>query len=204
MINRNFIILVLAVLFFVVSCFSTTRSVQVWSDAELVKKYNSVLVIGVFHRPNARKVTEDLFVAQLGGTDAKALTSYETIDDLSGKNRRKFIYKIKSIGTEAVLVIRLIELKNKQEYEPLTAYQIPYPYYSKLQSYLRETELDKGETNDKVIYGIAVAEATLYDVTTEKLVWKAVSDLHLQDSATEIMQSFAKAIVKELKNGQLL
>ncbi len=202
--NRNGIIVCIVVLFFVVSCFSTTRITRVWSDKELVKKYESILVIGVLHRDDARKLTEDSFVSQVGRAGTKALTSYDTIVDLSGKDRRQFVYKIKSTGAEAVLAIRLIELKNRQEYEPLTAYKVPYAYYSKLQSYLRETKLDKEKSGQNVIYGIVVAEASLYDVTTEKLVWTAVSDLYLQDSATNILKSFAKTIAKEMKAGGLI
>lgn len=204
MMKRLIIIFPLIVLLFTAGCFSTTKNIRVWSDAELIRKYKSVLIVGIFHRPNARKIAEDSFATQLGEAVTEVLTSHETIADISGKNKRKLVDKIKSTGSESVLVIRLIELKNKQEYEPVTAYQIPYPYYSKLQSYLRETKMDKGAISDKVIYGIAVAEANLYDVATEKLIWTAVSDLYLQDSATNIVQSFAKAIAKKLTVGGLI
>lgn len=194
----------LVLLLFTTACFSTTKITRVWSDAELVKKYNSVLVIAVSHRPEGRKRSENLFATQLGETGTKVLTSYQIIDNISGKKKRKLVDKIKSTGAEGVLVIRLIELKNRQEYEPLTAYNVPYPYYSKLQSYLRETNLDKEETSDKTIYGIAVAEANLYDIGTEKLVWTAVSDLYLQDSATNIRKSFVESIVKEMAAGGVI
>ena len=192
----------LLLIIFVLISFScaTTTVTNTWKDKSYQGKAQKIVVIMVAKSPDMRDLFEDRFVAELADRGNNAIQSNEiiTMEQLPDKEMVKS--KIKSIGSDIVLVSRLVDTKTIEAYMPGQIYVVPDIYYG-WGTYYGVIFADYGYTADvPVIY----IETNLYDVKTEKLIWSAHTKTERTEGEQQLINTFIKVIIKKLASDKII
>jgi hypothetical protein len=191
--------LVIFGLFVFISCATTTLT-AVWKGESYKGPVKKMAVIGVSDKPVIRNLFEDEFVRELRarGTDAVASYTVLPIDRLADKGIVQS--KIRETGADAVLMIRLVDMKSVQTYVPGQVYVMPN-YYHGWSGYYGNVFATPGYAyQDEYAY----LETNLYDVKTEQLIWSARSETWMADSDQSTIKSFIGVIIARLAADKII
>jgi hypothetical protein len=185
-------------MFAVTSCASRgTTFTSVWKDKDyqggMIKK---VLIIGVSKKPHIKQMFEDEFVKQLRAQGANGVTSYSTIPSDKMLDKATILDAVHSRGIDAVIITKLIDRKDAQdrpspEHQDLSSQYFRSYNYAHNRGFIMEKDAVSLETN-------------LYDVATEKLIWSALSETFKRGADDEIIKTFIKKVIGNLKKQNLL
>ena len=203
--NRVFsFILIISFFGMISSCASTTVK-NVWRDASYQGKLNNVFVIGVIKTPGVKRFFEDEFVAQLKARGTDAIASYTVLPSDTDIDQEELSAKIKELGADGVLITRLVDRKTVETYVPGTAqYVPPTSYYGGWHSHYRRSYDVIYERGYTVQDEVLVVETNLYEASTEKLVWSAISETFREGSDNKLIRSFIKIMIEDLSKQHLL
>ena len=178
--------------FLLTSC-ATTIVTAVWKDESFTGPVKKMAVIGIFKTPAIRNSFEDEFSRQLRSHGVEAVPGYTVIpvDDQSDKDL--VASRLKNLGTDYVLVTRLVDKRTVQTYVPGQAYVVP-GYYRSWGGYYQYAYTPGYMVQD--IY--AFAETNIYDVKNDKLIWSARSETEISGVNQELIQSFVKIMIDRL------
>jgi hypothetical protein len=180
------------------SC-TPTKIANTWKDdGYRGAPFSDFFVIGVAKQEN--KFVEKL---QAAGVQAVASSSVMPLDQKIEKEA--ILAAIEKLEIDAVLVTRLVSLKEKEIRSPSTSedgsrddYQGRYyGDYSSAYGYTRQPE----QYTTSVRVGL---ETKLYDAETEKLIWSATSKTANPKSKIKLFDSVIEALVRDLKRNKLL
>lgn len=153
------------------ACAATAKPVGEWRDDSFSGKLNNILVIGVTSRSTRRRVFEDEFVQVLATNKTRAVPSYKLLESSMELTRGIVERAIKGQGLGAVLVTRLVGIKEEQTYRLPANYQDDRGYMGYYNHAWKETS--GGYYAQHKIFTL---ETTLYDVASGKLVWSMQSE----------------------------
>jgi hypothetical protein len=178
--------------FLLTSC-ATTIVTAVWKDESFMGPVKKMAVIGIFKTPAIRNSFEDEFSRQLKTHGIEAVASYTMIpvDDQSDKDIVSS--RLKNMGTDYVLVTRLVDKKTVQTYVPGQAYVVP-GYYRSWGGYYQYAYTPGYMVEDVYAY----AETNIYDVKNDKLIWSARSETEISGVNQELIRSFVKIMIDRL------
>jgi hypothetical protein len=151
-------------------CSATSLS-NTWRDPAFSKgPYQSVLVVSALQRPELRRQFEDEFVRQLQARGMKASASYNSLPDVSKLAREPVEKEMAAAGAQAVLVTRLLEVKQQQQVYSATNYDSSFRsnyYWEWDQAYSTPVVYD---------YNVYSLGTSLYDGSDGKMVWTASTE----------------------------
>lgn len=199
---RNpFVVLVLGAIL-VTACASTQLN-SVWKDPSYQARPARIMVIGMAKKPLNRRLFEDEFVLQLKARGTEAISSYTVLPDKQRDDQVAIADKVKELGTDTILITRLVSKKTVQTYVPGTAYYPPTNYgtwpdyygygyrYMYSPGYIAEDEY-------------AVIETNLYETRHDKLVWAASSETVMGNSYQSMIKSYIGIMVNAMAGNGLL
>ncbi|MGC2047867.1 MAG: hypothetical protein WA635_04570 [Gallionella sp.] len=182
-----------------VTACTTTQLTSVWKDPAYQARPAKVMVIGLAKKADVRRLFEDEFVRQLKAHGTEAIASYTVIADNQQGDRAAIEAKVKELGTDSVLLTRLVKKETVKVYVPGTAYSPP-PYYGTWPAYYGNAYSGGYVAEDEY----AIIETNLYEVSNEKLVWTAASETLMGDSNLDLITTYIEVLVKAMSYNKLL
>jgi hypothetical protein len=180
-----------------VTACSTTRVTAVWKDPVYQARPAKIFVIGLTKKPDIRRLFEDEFVQQLKARGTEAIASYTVLANIQQGDRAAVEAKVKELGTDAVLLTRLVKKEKVEVYLPAFAYSPP-PYYGTWPAYYGKGGGNIAEDE------YAIIESNLYSADNQKLVWTAASETVLGDSNHSLIVTYIDVLVEAMANNKLL
>lgn len=176
---------------------SSTSIVNSWKapDASFTpEKYKKVLVVVIAKEEEARKLAEDQLIS-----DFKSLNASYPLFSLKqlSEDTLKIKNKVKELGFDAVLTMRLITTKAKSTYVQggvNPAYQqnylLYYPEYYKSGSYATDMNY--------------VVASNFFSLKDEKLLWSGVSETANPKKIDKFITSIAKEVVYKMREDKFI
>lgn len=155
---------------------------------------SAILVIGVSHREDNRRLFEERFVAALKEAGIDAVGSATAVAVSSELKLEKEQIKQAAIqhGCDAVIVTHLVDIQQKEIFtRGATLPTGYYDYYGYIVTGYRDTGYSGGQTT-------VWLETSLFDVATESLVWSAVSKTWKADSGKKVLSEVVRAMIGDL------
>ena len=192
-----------SLLFF--SC-STTKITETWKDdGYRGAPFSDFFVIGVAKEKNTRRSFENKFVEKLQATGVQAVASSSVMEPDQKIEKKAILAAIEKLDIDAVLVTRLVSLKEEEIRSPSTSeYGRPDDYQG---TYYSDYSIAYGRMNQPAQYTTSVRvglETKLYDVGTEKLIWAVLSKSANPKSKMKLFDAVIEALVRDLKKNKLL
>ena len=190
------------------SCAATSQLTTSWADpAAPNRNLKKVVVVGATPNAAVRRMYEDTFAADLKARGIEAIPSY-TIAGEGQLNKDEASVKLKEVGADGVIVTRLVDKQQYENYYPPTysTYAAPsayyggwYGYYSMGYSYMSSP----GYVEQGQIYRV---ETNLYDVTNDKLMWSGITESTLSSgqAPTSEVQPVIHLLVNDLEKKKII
>jgi len=153
------------------SACATKRPVMEWQDEGFTNALDNILIIAAIERSTRRRVYEDEFVEALAALNVDATPSYELMTTSMTISRKTVEAAIKEQDIDAVLVTRLLGVKEEEVYHPPTYYDHHRNYH---RYYTHALESDNRAYYRR--FKVLTLETNIYDATTKKLVWSMQSE----------------------------
>ena len=192
-----------SLLFF--SC-ATTKITETWKDdGYRVAPFSDLFVIGVAKEEKTRRSFENKFVEKLKAAGIQAVASSSVMESDQKIEKAAILAAIEKLDIDAVLITRLISLKEEEIRSPSTSeYGRPDDYQGR---YSSDYSTAYGYAHQPAQYTTSVRvglETKLYDAGTEKLIWAATSKTANPKSNIKLFDSVIEALVRDLKKNKLL
>jgi len=203
MIKGSLVALSALAIFLLTGC-SQTKVTSVWVDPEYQGEgINNIFVVGVSKDGGLRRLFEDEFVVLFRERGVKATSSYRLVPDEELRNEKMLDEKVKTSGSDTILMTRLIDVRKDTQYIPPDyVYAPPAHYYGGWHGYYsRAYMVSPGYT---VEYETAVLETNVYDLKTDKLIWSARSDAPTDGKMGKHIKDFARSIISQLAEAKLI
>ena len=164
------------------------------NEAFVQRPLSDILVIGVSHREDNRRLFEERFAAVLkeagidavGGAQAVAVSSELKLEKEQIKQAAKMH------GCDGVIITHLADIQQKEIFtRGATLPTGYYDYYGYLVTGYRDTGYSSGQTT-------VWLETSLFDVATESLVWSAVSETWKAESGKKLLSEVIREMVRDL------
>jgi hypothetical protein len=183
-----------------VSYGKSTKLITSWKNPDYSgPKFQKILVIGMSPNPGRRSDFEDALSAQLNKPGQEVIAGNQLLLRPDSKVNLEYIrQQIRENKIDAVIVSRLVGVKETYTYIPGQVY--PNPYYRSFYGYygaVWPAVYTPGRTiEDKTVR----VETNVYAATAPDgvLVWTATSDNFNPKSASKVIKDLTKLLVAEL------
>ena len=187
------------------SC-STTKITETWKDDGYQgAPFSDLFVIGVAKKETTRRSFENMFVEKLKAAGVQAVASSSVMESNQKIEKEAILAAIEKLDIDAVLITRLVSLKEKEIRSPSTSEQgRPDDYQGR---YYTDYSTAYGAPHQPAEYTTSIRvglETKLYDVETEKLIWAATSKTANPKSKIKLFDAVIEALVRDLKRNKLL
>jgi len=184
----------------------TTKITETWKDdGYRGAPFSDFFVIGVAKEKNTRRSFENKFVEKLQAAGVQAVASSSVMESDQKIEKEAILAAIEKLDIDAVLVTRLVSLKEEEIRSPSTSeYGRPDDYQGR---YYSDYNTAYGYTHQPAQYTTSVRvglETKLYDVKTEQLIWAATSKTANPKSKIKLFDAVIEALVQDLKKNKLL
>jgi hypothetical protein len=182
--------------FLVAGCASTTLQ-STWRDPAYTSgPFKRIYVIALSTRDlTARRVLEDVMVGKLVAGGVEAVPAWQSLPNEGPVAESALTAAVTASRADAMLMVRLLGVDTQ-----LTVWSPPigpgpgwYGYYSGWYAYPQVTQTQT-----------AVAETTLFDVRSQRIVWSATSQTMNPTSMQQEAPGFADVILGSLRKEGLL
>jgi hypothetical protein len=191
--------LFLALVVLLSSACAATRPVMEWRDEGLSGPYSNLVVIAAIERSTRRRVFEDMFVQALEGSNVVVIPSYTLMTTEVAVSRETVEAAIKGKNIDAVLVTRLLGVKEEEVYKPpsqLDHHRNYHRYYTH--------SLEQSNPGSYRKYKILTLETNLYDTATQKLTWSMQSESIEPSTPRTLIQEQITLTIDKLRQQGLL
>ncbi len=195
----NKIAIVALICLFAFSC-TPGKMGSTWKDeAYEVEHFDKILVVGNSPNPSVRNAFEKQLKEKIEKKGVIAISSLEVLPKEEEITKEAFYKYFKNESIDAIIITRLVELKETADFIEGETYVQPVSgyyggFYSYYHSVYREVP-DPSHFQTEKVYKI---ETNLFKVDGEKLVWHALSEAYNPKDALEIIDNLAKNIAKKL------
>lgn len=171
---------------------STIKVVETWNNPSPAKhRYQRVLILGIGHDENLRRMAENIIVEELSHGGVAAIASHKQITDIDNAKLDNVLEMVRSTGADAVLSIRAVAKGDTT----VTRDGQSGGIYG--------TSMNIGGTflAGARDYSLATLRTNLYDSATRGLVWSATiktSDAgHVADVSRDLARFFLEQLRKD-------
>ena len=195
------LLLLCCIVLLTTSC-ATTEVVDTWKENSQTEKFTSIFIFGLAREPIYRAYLERQLVILLKDTGVEAHTTFDLFPNLDSIDKAEAAAVIKNKGGDGVIVVRLVGksgetlvLHGKTLYLGGVAVRDSggwHSYYTAVST--QDIVVDKT---------IAKVETVIFNVDTKKRVWTSLTETK-DKTAPDIIDSYTKAIVKQLKSSGLI
>lgn len=204
------LVLMLAVALFA-AC-ATTKVISVWKDASYQGKLHKVFVYAILKNQTNRRIAEDEFVNHFKARGIDAVPSYTVFPGDELVKKEVLDEKLKTQGFDTLLLTRLTGSKEEQVQVPGTiTYQPTYPgmyqpapYYRTWPGYYTSGYTAVYTPSYMTEQKSVMAEANLYDVATEKLIWTVATETRIGGKSGKAIKAYVAVIMEELRKQKLV
>ena len=197
---------------FLYSCGSLTYITDTWEKQGFTgKKFNKVVVLAIAKDNRvARRMVEDATVKELKANGINAIISYDILPngefdkDSDGKvdNQQEAEESIKSkmkdLNADAVLVLKLKDVKTEQKYVPGVQAYIPTNYYAPYYNYYFMSYNMVYSPGYYVNNTDVYIESSIYDLQKNEMVYSLLSETANPTSVGDFTKSFSTSLAKTL------
>lgn len=201
--NKSYVVVCL-LLFVLMSCSPSVNIIGSWSSPKKsTGGYNSIFVTALTQNVLARQTVETYLEDMILAQGISATGSFEIIPPgfkAKEADKEAILGEIRQLGSEAILIITLLDQTNETRYVPGTSAYMPmgFGYHGRFWSYYgmyNPYMYDNGYyTTDKKYY----LEANLYEVQSEEMIWSSQSESTNPSSLKQFSKAFANSVVKQL------
>jgi len=211
-------VLMMAVALF--SACATTEVTAVWKDGSYQGKPGKVFVYAMLKEQTNRRIAEDEFVNHFKFRGIDAVPSYTVFPGGELVKKEVLDEKLKAHGFDTLLLTQLTGSRREQvqvpgtvNYQPMyppmyQPYQ-PQPFVQTWPGYYNRGYYNTGYTT---VYSpsytteeeYVMAEANLYDVATEKLIWTAVTETKIGRNTEKMIKAYVAVIMEEMRKQKLV
>lgn len=188
------------------NCKSTKLVASVKSPTYSGQHFKKVLIIGMSDNPAIRTEFEGAMAKELTQAGVHAVPGYNILlRPKSAKMDPEYLKaQIKEHNIDAVLVTRLVSVKNDVTYIPGQTYTVPYPYYNSFYGYYGHVYpqvYSPGYLREDKTVRI---ETTLYGTSTPdgEFVWTGLSETFNPNpkKVTKAIDAVVDVVVKDLQS----
>lgn len=169
--------------------------------------FKNVLVIGMSANPGRRSDFEDALAASLTRTGVQVTAGNEILlrPDASPLNLNYVREQIKSFKIDAVVVSRLVSIKDSVTYIP-PDYGFPYPYYGTFYGYYGAISPIVYSPGYLIEEKTVRIETNVYAITPPdgQLVWTGTSDTFNPKDAQKVIKEVVKLVSAELTKSEVI
>lgn len=181
-----------------------TKLTGTWKDEAYRKPVNSALVFGVTGRETIRRLFENEVVNQLQARGVRAVASYTAFPTEDRQPKEVVVAKVKELKVGAVIVTRLTDKKTIERQYPAVMMSSPGGYYGTYTDYYWQSYdlvYIPGPTYEQQVFYL---ETNLYDASSERLVWSALSKTAVGDAVNQEIKPFVTLVMKRLADDGLV
>lgn len=184
------------------ACSSTKFYSEFKDDAYNSLRLKKVMVVGVGENEVNRKLFESEMAKEFDSKGVETVRSLAVIPADVKVTSEVLKNKAIELGCDAVLVTHLLGTGKEEIYKPPTTVAIPRNnrfgyYYSNVNDYVHYPGYYEERTYVRL-------ETRLYETTSEKLIWAVSSEIFNPKSVNKVINSLAKAVIKNLRKNSLL
>ena len=150
---------------------ATKQPVMEWQDEGFSGALDNILIIAAIERSTRRRIYEDEFVEALASMKVEATPSYTLMTTSMTISRETVEAAIKGKNIDAVLVTRLLGVKEEEVYHPPSYYDHHRSYH---RYYTHALESDNRAYYRR--FKVLTLETNIYDATTKELIWSMQSE----------------------------
>lgn len=175
-----------------------------WRDEAYRKPVGSAIVFGVTGRATIRRLFENELVDQLQARGVRAVASYTAFPTEDRQAKEAVVAKVKELNAGAVIVTRLTDKKTIEMQYPNVVMTSPGGYYGTYHDYYWQSYdlmYIPGPTYEQQVLYL---ETNLYDASSERLVWSALSKTVVGDAVNEEIKPFVALVMKKLTDDGLV
>jgi hypothetical protein len=178
---------------------ASTRLTSVYAAPDFTGgPFDRLMIVGIAPTEAGRVLYENAFADRLAALGAIGIGSANVFPSQAQLSRETVGAWVREHGIGGVLVTRLQDVKRQERYVPPTTAWDLYGYYG----YWSPTVISTpGYT---ITETTVVLETSLFDATTGKLVYSAVSESFQPSSRDEIVRELVDALTKDLQQRGLL
>jgi hypothetical protein len=195
------LLLLCLIILLTTSC-AKTEVIDTWKEDSQTEKFTSIFVFGLAKEPVYRAILERQLTNLLKDAGVVAHTTFDLFPNLDSIDKAEAAAVIKNKGGDGVIVARLVGkngetlvLRGKTLYLGGVAVHDSdgwHSYYSTV------------STQDIVVDNtIAKIETVIFNVDTKKRVWTSLTETK-DTTAPDIIESYNKALVRQLKSSGLI
>jgi hypothetical protein len=182
---------------------SSSKLVGSWQDTTVpAHRYSKILVVGVAHREDLRRIFEDDLCRSLREKGATATPSYKLIASAAAAKRDDVVRAVRDVGADAVLITRLVKKEQRVEVTPGYVSPAPYAggYYGYYNASWQSTYVPPAVTSTEVV----AVETRMFDTAREAMVWTATTETFDPANTEHDVAGLVKVIVSDLVRRQLI
>jgi len=142
-----------------------------WRDEGFSGALDNILIIAAIEHSTRRRVYEDEFVKALAAINVEATPSYTLMTSSLTVSRETVEAAIEGQNLDAVLVTRLLGVKEEEVYHPPSYYDHHRNYH---RYYMHALESDNPGYYRR--FKVLTLETNLYDTRAKKLIWSMQSE----------------------------
>jgi hypothetical protein len=195
---------------------ATTEVTAVWKDGSYQGKPGKVFVYAMLKNQTNRRIAEDEFVNTFKSRSIVAVPSYTVFPGDELVKKEVLDEKLKAQGFDTLLLTQLTGSRKEQVqvpgtviYQPMPPIYQPQPYVQTWPGYYNRGYYNTGYT---AVYSpsytteeeYVAAEANLYDVATEKLIWTVVTETKIGGNVEKMIKTYVAVIMGEMRKHKLL
>ena len=195
------LLLLCSIVLLTTSC-ATTEVLDSWKENSQTEKFTSIFVFGLAKEPVYRAILERQLTNLLKDAGVEAHTTFDLFPNLDSIDKAEAAAVIKNKGGDGVIVARLVGksgetlvLRGKTLYLGGAAIHDSDGWHS---YYTTVSSLDMVVDNT-----IAKVETVIFNVATKKRVWTSLTETK-DTTAPDIIESYNKALVRQLKSNGLI
>ncbi|MGH7829662.1 MAG: hypothetical protein ACREP8_05745 [Candidatus Binatia bacterium] len=183
-------------------CSTMKPMVSEWSNpAYASSSFKRIMVGGVDGQTSIRRNFEDEFVTQLRAAGVDALASYRYIPEDQKIDEAQLKRAAQKARADAAILARSVSVEQKTDYGP--GYY-PSPAFGIFGPHFGVSWSGPYGAPRVHRYDVYTSEATLYDVTKNELVWTGTVQTSQPDNVNAAIKSYVEAVVKALKEKNLV
>lgn len=182
---------------------SSTQIKSVWKDPAYTGRPQRVMVIAVSKEPITRRIVEDEFVLQLKTRGLDAIASYTVLADKSQSDQAVIAKMVDQLGTDSVLISRLVSKRSVRVYYPATVSHRP-PHYGKWHDYYRDGYEMINTPGYSTKLEFALMETNLYDARSENLLWAATTETGVNNLNQTLIKPYIGSILNIMVESGLI
>lgn len=187
----------------VLSSCAHTKIISTWKDPEYQRHPKKILVYGMAQSPNIMIMFENQFVEQLEKHGMVALASYQFMPDALVIDKEALKKLVKEQGIDTIFIAGP---KSRKELQTLRPGEM---------SYSTAVYADPDDGFFAAVSGVSykpgtyaeedvLVEMALYDVSTRKRIWSAISDTYIGNTRAEEVGPAVDRIMKLLLDDKII